>query len=112
MPLRRRRPEPASILSNERPPSRTVAAEVKNGTSQVGTSFQARPVLVLAGGCEYMISPAEIFFRGAYPSGHTGPRVRRQPPGRRPPSRCDLRTASAIGTMAGEGRWTRDVYLF
>jgi hypothetical protein len=60
-----------------------------NGTPQ-GTSFQGRPVLVLAGGCEYMISLGAIFFRGAYLSGHTGRASAVNRPRRRPPSRCDL----------------------
>jgi hypothetical protein len=89
-----------------------------NGTPQ-GTSFQGRPVLVLAGGCEYMISLGAIFFRGAYLSGHTGRASAVNRPRRRPPSRCDLLVVpgqscatSAMGTMAGERRWTKEMFFF
>ena len=89
-----------------------------NGTPQ-GTSFQGRPVLVLAGGCEYVISLGAIFFRGAYLSGHTGRASAVNRPRRRPPSRCDLLVVpgqscatSAMGTMAGERRWTKEMFLF
>jgi hypothetical protein len=68
------------ILSNERPPSRTVEGEVMNGTPQ-GTSFQGRPVLVLAGGCEYMISLASNLFPRRVSLGAT--------PGARPQSTAD-----------------------
>jgi hypothetical protein len=83
-----------------------------NGTPQV-TSFQGRPVLVLAGGREYMISLGAIFFRGAYPWGHTGPRVRRvNRPRRRAPSRCDPRTASANWNDGGGAALDEEMFLF
>jgi hypothetical protein len=89
-----------------------------NGTPQ-GTSFQGRPVLVLAGGCEYMISLGAIFFRGAYLSGHTGRASAVNRPRRRPLNRCEPArgagqscATSAIGTMAGERRWTRRCFSF
>jgi hypothetical protein len=89
-----------------------------NGTPQ-GTSFQGRPVLVLAGGCEYMISLGAIFFRGAYLSGHTGRASAVNRRRRRPLSRCDLLVVpgqscatSAIGTMAGRGVGRGDVSVF
>jgi hypothetical protein len=89
-----------------------------NGTPQ-GTSFQGRPVLVLAGGCEYMISLGAIFFRGAYLSSHTGHASAVNRPRRRPLSRCDLLAApgqscatSAIGTMAGGAALDEEMFLF
>ena len=83
-----------------------------NGTPQ-GTSFQGRPVLVLAGGCEYMISLGAIFFRGAYLSGHTGRASAVNRPRRRPQNRCDLLAAPGqLERWRGSGVGRGDVSLF
>ena len=89
-----------------------------NGTPR-GTSFQGRPVLVLAGGCEYMISLGAIFFRGAYLSGHTGHASAVNRPRRRPLNRCEPArgagqscATSAIGTMAVGAALDEEMFLF
>jgi hypothetical protein len=89
-----------------------------NGTPQV-TSFQGRPVLVLAGGCEYMISLGAIFFRGAYLSGHTGRASAVNRPRRRPLAgvTCSRRPAKAalhrpLERWRGSGVGRGDVSLF